>query len=282
MTTVTNTRSAGKRTATVPARLNFLRLLRAECIKLTSLRSSVILLLSSVAAMIGIGAVGAWGITMVLGQSSAMQAATDLDSVALAIPASGLVLGQLLIGSLAVIQVGSEYGTGLIRASFTASPRRISNVLAKTAVMAAAAFLTGLLGGLGSYLAAQPFLAGHNLGFPLTADGVIPSILNLGASLALVAIMAIGTGYLLRSSAAGITVTLGVLLVLPIVAGIAGMFNETILEMGRYLPSNAATQMVTVTTGSNDLTQGQGALVLLAWAFTPLLAGMAAVKSRDV
>lgn len=279
MSTITN---PGRRAATIPSRLNFLRLLRAEWIKLTSLRSSVILLLSAVAAMIGVAALGAWGVTVLLSQDAMAAMSQNLQSVALAIPASGIVLGQLLIGSLAVIQVGSEYGTGLIRASFTASPRRISNVLAKTAVMAVTAFITGLLGGLGSYLVAQPFLSGHGLAFSLDADGVIPSILNLGASLALVSVMAIGIGYLLRSSAAGITVTLGVLLVLPIVAGIAGMFNASILELGRYLPSSAATQMVAITTGAGEFTQGQGALLLLAWAAVPMFAGLAAVKTRDV
>lgn len=272
----------GRRAAPVKTGLNFFRLLFAEWIKLTSLRSSVILLISAVAAMAAIGLLGAFGVTMVLGTDTAAQMGPDMQAVALTIPASGIVLGQLLIGSLAVIQVGSEYGTGMIRAGFTASPRRISNVLAKTTVVAGTAFAVGILGALTSYLVAQPLLSGHGLAFGLEAEGVLPSILNVGASLALVTIMAVGTGYVLRSSAAGITVTLGVLLVLPIVAGIAGMFNETALELGRYLPSNAANQMVAITIAPGELTQDQGALVLLAWALIPLVAGLAAVKVRDV
>jgi ABC-2 type transport system permease protein len=267
MTTATN--QTGPQAAPATARLNFFRLLRAEWIKLSSLRSSVILLLCAVAVMAAIAALGAWGISFVLTRNPPAGMVPDPRPATLALPTSGLVFAQLLVGSLAVIQVGSEYGTGMIRASLTASPRRISNVLAKALVMAIAAFVVGAGGALASYLIAQPFLNGFGLSFGLDTEGVLPGIVNAGVSLALMAVMAVGIGYVLRSSAAGITVTLGVLLVLPILAGIGGMFNETIVRVGRFLPSNAASQMVAITTNPGDLTQFQGALVLLAWAAAP-------------
>jgi ABC-2 type transport system permease protein len=273
---------SGTRAAPALPGLNFFRLLRAEWVKLTSLRSSVILLLCAAAAMTVIAALGAWGIGFVLSQNPSVAMSPDPRPATLALATSGLVFAQPLIGSVAVMQVGSEYGTGMIRATMTASPRRISNALAKTVVMAVTTFVIGCAGAFCSYLIAQPSLSGYGLSFGLDTEGALPSILNAGASLAMTAVMAVGLGYVLRSSAAGITVTLGVLLVLPILVGIGGMVNETVMEMGRYLPSNAAQQMVAITMTGKDPTQGQGALVLLAWASVPLLAGLVTVSARDV
>lgn len=263
-----------------PTRLNFFRLLLAEWIKLTSLRSSVALLLCTVLGMTSVAGVAAFGIGYILSQGTSSTA--EAGPAALALPTSGLVIAQLLFGLLAVIQVGSEYGTGMIRASLTASPRRISNVLAKTVVTAATAFAVGTAGGFVSYLVTQPLLSGHALTYSLDTEGVLPSIINAGASLSLMAVMAGGIGYVLRSSAAGITVTLGTLLVLPILASIIGMFYTWVAEFSRYLPSNAAMAMVSLTSGGKDLTQEQGAQVLLAWAAVTLLIGLFTVRTRDV
>ena len=104
----------------------------------------------------------------------------------------------------------------------------------------------GTVAALISYVVAQPMLEPQGLNYEVTADGVIPSILNAGTYLALVAILSLGIGALLRNSAGGIMATLGLLIVAPIVLAILSGQNELFMDISRYLPSSAGTQMVAI------------------------------------
>jgi ABC-2 type transport system permease protein len=164
------------------------------------------------------------------------------------VPASGIVIAQFLIASLAVIQFGSEYGTRMITTTLTAVPRRITAVLAKTLVIAGTAFILGVVAALISYAIAQPLLEPHGLSYALTADGVVQSILSTGAYLALVAVLGLSIGALLRNSAGGIMATLGILLVLPIIVAIFSGLNDFVRDLSDFLPASAGMDMVAIRT----------------------------------
>ena len=51
---------------------------------------------------------------------------------------TGVYLGQVVIALLAVLAIGGEYGTGMIRLTLTAMPRRLTAFAAKALVTAAA------------------------------------------------------------------------------------------------------------------------------------------------
>lgn len=188
----------------------------------------------------------------------------ELGVHARGIPASGIAIAQFLIASLAVMQIGSEYGTRMISTTVTAVPRRLTALLAKTLVIAAVSFIVGAAAALISYAVAQPMLEPKGLDYAITAYGVIPSILNTGAYLALIAILGLGIGTLLRNSAGGIMTTLGLLIVAPIVLAILSGQNELFMDISRYLPSSAGIEMVAIKTLPDALTQTQGGLVVLA------------------
>lgn len=50
---------------------------------------------------------------------------------------TGLVFAQLAFGVLGVLTIGTEYGTGMIRATLTATPRRGTVFTAKAVVLGA-------------------------------------------------------------------------------------------------------------------------------------------------
>jgi ABC-2 type transport system permease protein len=278
---LTGTTAARAKPRPATPKLTFLRAVRSEWIKLTSLRSSIVLLALTVEVMAGIGALNAWGISTMADGLKTLGGAEGLSSMARGVPAVGAPVAQMLIASLAVMQIGSEFGNGMIRTTLTVVPRRITALLAKTLVMAAAAFVVGVVGALASWEAGQLFLKPAGLGFGVTADGVIPSILAAGGFLALIAVFGISVGALLRHSAGGIMTALGVLLVLPVVAAMLSQ-NETVAEMARYLPSHAGLQMVAIETEPGDLTSGQAWLVMLGWAAAPLVLALASMRRRDV
>jgi ABC-2 type transport system permease protein len=272
---------AGQTQVRRAAKLTFLRAVRSEWIKLTSLRSSIVLLALTVEVMAGIGALNAWGISTMADGLKAIGGAEGLSSMARGVPAVGVAVGQMLIASLAVMQIGSEFGNGMIRTTLTVVPRRATALLAKTIVIAAVAFTAGVIGAVASWEAGQFFLEPVGLGFGVTADGVIPSMLAAGGFLALISVFGVSVGALLRHSAGGIMAVLGVLLVLPVVAAMLGQ-NESITEMAHYLPSHVGLRLVAIRAEAGDQTPGQAWLVMLVWAVMPLVLALASMRRRDV
>src|SRR4051812_10044621 len=142
MSTVTVQNRPAGTPATLPAArgVNFLRALHAEWIKFTTLRSTWILLATTVVVMVGIGLLGGWGVGSGLEEMAADgqgPAAVGLDPKLLyMMTTGGIDFGQLIIGSLGVLLIASEYSTGMIRSTMTAVPDRLSPLFAKALVIA--------------------------------------------------------------------------------------------------------------------------------------------------
>lgn len=271
--------------------LTFLRAVHAEWLKLTSLRSSYIILTIALLGMVGVGLLSTFAVTAMVsgfiaidaeqggaGQQSIVE---EFGIMAREVPAAGIVIAQFLIASLAVLQFGSEYGTRMITTTLTAVPRRITAVLAKALVVAGTAFIVGVVGALISYSVAQPLLEPHGLNYPLIADGVIRGIFSAGLFLALIAVLGLGIGAILRNSAGGIVTTLGLLTVLPIIVAIFSGMNDFLRDLSDFLPASAGMDMVAIRTAQDHLTQTQGGLVVLAWAAVALAGALFSVKRRD-
>lgn len=281
--------TAARRGAASGPGVNFLRVLKSEWIKVTTIPSTVIMLTSTVVIMVGLAALFAWQTTVLLDLQSnpemaaQVQGAPDATSLVATIPGSGLVFGQLLIGSLAVVLIASEWGTGMIRSTMVAVPKRIPALLAKQLVFALIAFVLGAGSAFAGYFVAQPILAPSELAFGLDTDGVLLHIINTGSVLALVAVLAMSIGTLLRNTAGGVVTTIGLLFVVPIlVATLLAGIADWIPDAARFLPSSAGEQMVAITIADGALTQGQGALVLAGWALALLVVSLIVTRKRDV
>ena len=269
--------------------MNFLRVLKSEWIKVTTVPSTVILLAITGVVMVGLAALAAWGTVQIadLGAPDAgpgdPAGPPSLESLVPEIPASGLFFGQLLIASLAVVLIASEWGTGMIRSTFSAVPKRTPALLAKNLIIAVISFIVGAGAAYIGFLVAQPILAGGDLTLSLNDDGVLASILNTGTCLALIAVFAMAIGTLLRNTAGGVVTAIGIIFVLPLVVAIVENLADWIPDAARFLPSNAGTQLVTAgPIADGALTQLQGGLVLAAWAAVLLIASLVVTKRRDV
>ena len=205
------------------------------------------------------------------------------DSIIRDIPASGLFFGQLLIASLGVVLIASEWGTGMIRSTFSAVPKRTPALLAKNLIIAVISFVVGAGAAFISYLLARPILSSADLTLNLGDEGVLASILNTGTCLALIAVFAMAIGTLLRNTAGGVVTAIGIIFVLPLVVSIVQGLADWIPDAARFLPSNAGTQLVSAgPIAEGALTQLQGGLVLAAWAAVLLIASLVVTKRRDV
>ncbi|MBP3035636.1 ABC transporter permease [Arthrobacter sp. zg-ZUI100] len=271
--------------------LNFGRVLHSEWIKVTTVPSTVILLTITLVVMVGLAALFAWQLIVSLqfmaDSPPELQAqlggVQELRDTAISTPGIGYIFGQLLIASLAVVLIASEWGTGMIRSTMVAVPKRIPALLAKNLVIALVAFLIGAGAALISYFVIQPILAPEDLGFALTDDGVAQTILGTGIYLALTAVISMAIGTLLRNTAGGVVTAIGLFFVLPvIVVNLIQGLADWIPKAARFLPSNAGDRLFVTEAVEGQLTALEGGLVMAAWALALLVISLVVAKRRDV
>ncbi|TDK24508.1 ABC transporter permease [Arthrobacter crusticola] len=267
--------------------VSFGRALKSEWIKITSVPSTVILIIITTVVMIGLAALLAWQTALSLNvegdpeMTAKMQGQADA-ATALGVPGAGLVFGQLLIASLAVVLIASEWGTGMIRSTMVVVPRRSLALLAKQSVMAGISFVVGAGSALVAYFVVQPILNTADLGFALSDNGALLHIVNTGLVLALISVFAMSIGTLIRNTAVGVVTSIGVLLVLPILFTVFGIGTEWVAELGRFLPSSGGDQMVATSISEGAFTQWQGALILGGWSLLLLATSLVVTNKRDV
>ncbi|NUU22164.1 MAG: ABC transporter permease subunit [Streptomycetaceae bacterium] len=142
----------------------------------------------------------------------------DMDLVQQAL--NGAFAGLIPLAALGVLFITAEYKKGMIRTTFTASPRRGRVLAAKALVLGGTTFAAGVVASVVSFQLGIGSLRDNGFkppSFPdlsLSDGPVLRAVLGTAAVLALVTVFAMALGALLRSTAAAVTVVI-VLLVLP-------------------------------------------------------------------
>src|SRR2546430_2775080 len=136
------------------------RVALSEWTKLHSLRSTRWSLLVATVLGIGLPALFAAVTSSHWGSMSVHERA---DRHPLDIALAGVNIAQLAIAVLGVLFITGEYSTGMIRASFTAVPKRLPVLWAKLAVYAAVTFALMLPSVLIAFFASQAILSKHHI-----------------------------------------------------------------------------------------------------------------------
>jgi hypothetical protein len=196
----------------------------------------------------------------------------------------GLIFGQLIIGVFAALTITSEYSTGSIRTTLTAVPRRISLLTAKAAVVAALVFVIAEITAFASFFVGSATLlgfggqrikAGYTLEDQIRAThipvssigdpGVFWAVFRGGLYLVLIALFALGIGFILRSTAGSISLFVALFLVIP---GVIQALPKSIsAQIQPRLPSNLGAAMNSTHARVTDF----GGHLLGAWPATFLL-----------
>ena len=182
------------------------RVVLSEWTKLHSLRSTRWSFVAAIVLTIGLPLLFAAIVSSHWGQVTPHERAnrTPLD-VAL----SGVSVSQLVIAVLGVLTITGEYSTGMIRASFTAVPKRLPVLWAKTFVFAAVTFVIMLPCVVIAFFASQAVLARHQiLQTSITHPGVLRPVIGGAVYLMLVGMFALAIGAILRNTAGGISADL--------------------------------------------------------------------------
>lgn len=252
----------------------FRNALHAEWTKLRTMAGNAWMIAASVMTTIGLSAAIAAG--------SRSSNATDLDTTRLSL--TGVVLGQALVAVMAALAIGGEYGTGMIRVTFAAMPRRGVVLTAKALVVSAVTLVTGAAAVLGSLLVGRLIFGGADSAHALvsltegsTVRAAIGTVLYLG----LIALIGLGTGVIIRDPAAAVGVILGLLYLFPLLGAFADdpAWQRWIEKLGPMTAGLAVQNTVNVDDAVIGPWAGLG--VLGGWATAALLAGAVVLRARD-
>jgi ABC-2 type transport system permease protein len=271
MTTATLTRGARQ----ADGRYGFRTVAEMEWLKLRSVRSTWWTLLVFAAGMIGLSVLVMthqhWA-TM----SAADRASFDPTNNSFA----GLVIGQLAIGVLGVLAVTSEYSSGMIRATFAAAPRRPLVLAAKAAVVAGVTLVAGEILAFVAFGIGQAVLKSPAPHATLGQPGVLRAVLLAGVYPALIGLIGLGLGVLIRHTAGAISAVAGVLFVLPLILVPLGTSIQN--SVGQFMPMLIAENSLTaVKPVAHSLSPGVGFAMLCVYAAAALAAGGWALARRD-
>lgn len=270
---------AGSSRGTLPPMLEALSdAVRAEWIKLRTVRSTAWLLALAVALTVGVST-----LTVEIVKCPA-SCGTDTTKTSL----TGVMLGQAIVAVLAVLVISGEYSTGMIRATIAAMPRRLVMLAAKAITVSTLVLVTGVGSVFGSLLAGRIFLP-HN-GFTRRADLVplsayyeptLRAAIGSVLYLVLIGLFSLGVATAVRDSGAAITVVLGLIYVVPIIGGLV-LNPHWERRFERYAPTNAGLA-IQATKGLAKLPIGpwEGLAVLAIWSAVAVLAGGLMLRFRD-
>jgi ABC-2 type transport system permease protein len=238
-------------------------LLAAEWTKLRSLRSTPLLLAVAAAATLSLAvfqarsAVRSW-------DTWGPRARTEFDPVFGTF--TGFQLAQFAFGLLGVLAVTAEYGTGTIRATFAATPRRGRVVGAKLL-----AFLT--------FFAGQATLAGKHLDVGLGDPHVLRAVLGQGFYVGTVALLGAAIGMIVRHTAGATALTAGLLFLTVMV--LKGISDSAALI--RWAPGVASEGLTWTSFHDPEWpSAGFATLVCLTYLTVTITVATVCVTRRDV
>jgi ABC-2 type transport system permease protein len=243
----------------------FAALLRSEWTKLRSVRST-------------------WWCTaiylLVVGGSAWLAAASTDTSpradVAVSVALTGFGVGQLVLVVLGVLVVTSEFASGTALLTLTAVPRRTRLLVAKTVVLAAyCALLTAVLVPI-CFLAARTMTAVPG-GIPWADPDILRALgLQVGAA-ALVGVLAVALGAVLRSTAGAVGLGAALVSVLPPALALSG--GGLASKVSQALPALRVGEDAFLAVAT---TWPVGMAVVAAWAVGGWVLGAILLERRDV
>ncbi|WP_329136700.1 ABC transporter permease [Streptomyces sp. NBC_01476] len=265
--------------------------LRSEWTKIRSVRSTMWTLGVMLLLVIGINLLVVWPVAD----------SHDPSVPVLAPGLFGLMLGQLAVITLGALVITSEFGTGMIRTTLTSCPQRSRVLAAKAIVFFGVSFVTTTVACAVTALINYAVLSGRSVtpdetdyaGTGVVVRGGLTSAggsqwlgatVGVGLYVALLGLLALAVGTLLRHSAGAITTMLGVVL-LPLLVALflPGSLQSTRDNMIKFSAPNSLASLYRIPMIGSDSQNGLLQLVVLACVTAAALtAAFVTLNARDV
>ena len=243
--------------------------MRAERTKLVSLRSTRWTLVITAVGTLLVTYLAAHG---ALHHSRSWYRGFDPTNQSLA----GLAIGSLALGVLGILAMSGEYGSGTIRSSLGAMPRRGVLLGAKILVVGLGTLLIGEVLSFVSFFEGQAVLRGGAPTAALGQPGVLRAVALSGVFLALFALLGLGIGTVIRHTAGAVAVFAGVTFLVPI------LFNSISHGIARFAPELIfANSIAAVERQANAFSVTIGVVLMLAYCAAALGLGGLLLNRRD-
>jgi ABC-type transport system involved in multi-copper enzyme maturation permease subunit len=257
--------------------VTFFRVLRSEWTKLHSLRSTRWSLLVAVVLTIGLPMLFA---AIVASRWSHLSPHERADRSPLDIALAGVNISQLAIAVLGVLVITGEYSTGMIRATFSAVPRRLPVLWGKSLVYALVVLVLMLPSVTIAFFGSQAILGSNNiLQISFEHSGVARAVLGGAVYLTLVGVFALALGAITRNTAAGIGAFAAVFFVIPPLLNILpSSWNDAI---NPWLPSESGRSIFSLTHDTHSLSPGPGLALFAGYTAAALTLAAVLLRRRD-
>ncbi len=261
-------------TKTAPAargsRAGFRQAFAAEVSKLSSLRSTKwILAITAVGSML----VTYLAVHGAVHQSRDFYQGFDPTNQSMA----GLSIGSLALGVLGVLTITGEYGSGTMRSTLAAVPRRETLFAAKATVVGLLTLVVGEVLSFAAFFFGQAVLSSG--GAPhahLGQPGVLRAVVMTGAFLSLFTLLGLGLGLIMRHTAGAIATFAGIAFLLPI------LFQQLPSHPGRYTPAIIFANSVSATVPhGHQLSATIGFMLMVLYCVGALAVGAVLLVKRD-
>ena len=240
-----------------------------EWTKLRSVRSTYWLLVVGAVVIVGLAVL----ITVGLGSGSVTSTGDSFDPAGVSL--LGAWFGQIAFGVLGVLTVTSEYATGTIRTTLAAVPRRGMLIAAKLVMVGVISLSVGTVVSLIAFLAGQGVLAGQHRSVGLGESGSVQAVLGTGAYLAVMGMLGVAVGVLLRRTVAAVLAVLGLGLASTLFASLfPAWVRDHVLD---YLPGPAGNRIM----AADPAPVLADYLTLGAWVAGLVLVAYVLLRRRD-
>jgi len=251
-------------------------LIRSEFTKIRTVRAPYVTLIALIVITVGVSCLVSWANAANWAKASASsKVGFDATTTSLI----GFLFGQLFIAAFGVLALTGEFTTGMISVTLTAQPRRIDVYAAKALVVAALAFVTGLIAGFIAFFASQAILVPTHETAKISDPGVLRSVIGCGLFLAVAALFAFGIAALLRSAAGAISTAIAVLFVAPLL--VKALPSSVSNDIMRWFPSDAGSDILAPLHQAHEFSAWVGFGLFCAYTAVLLGAGFILFNQRD-
>lgn len=291
MTTATSTPARTQRTHSLSKfadkKLSFFGVIRSELLKFRTLTTNWVMTLIIGVVMIGLALMLGLSLNSFFdsmkeqadtaaaaaGPGAPAMSMDQISNYAHQLGASGIDLANMLVGSIAVVFIGSEYATRSIQTTITAVPKRAMAYLAKFVVLSVVSFVMGFIFAAASYFIGSLLLRSEIRDAAPFESGVWLNWLAVAIYFMFMAWMGLGFGALLRNNAGGIMMVVVLFLIMPIVLNLLGLGFDWVNDFLPYTPANLGSTMYSYAKPEGDLTQVEAGWWLALWSIVPAILG---------
>ena len=259
--------------------------LRSEWLKLRTQRGTIVALATMCALMVGM--------TAFFASESETNAVLGGDDDLVQMALTGIVFAEIAVVVAGASLITGEFGTGMIRTTFTATQSRLRVLATKAVVLVLVTFPLGLITSVGSFLVAQPLLRDGGYVAPayppvsLTDPGVPRAVVGTALLLTAYALLALGIATIVRHSGAAIAIGVGLIFVPFLFLGVfperIARRIEQVTPLAGMAIQSTTDRMLAPFDGRAGMPIGpwEGLGVAFAWALGALALGYALLRARD-